>query len=253
MEETIVDTQVASPDGAKVDEPTKDQVIVDETVKAAEEEAKVAEKVKTKAEEEIIEKAFQKTASWMGRRDSELLNKVSEIVNEKIAAAKEEQEPPATATAESAAEKLFENPRQWLNHELNEREQKIENYTRAVVASAGKMMDADPLMADKEFGKEVAMEIRQNIGNLDGRVPPQMAAKVLVSDGIANVYRRQTNKKTNPLKSNTPATDALGNVSGAAAASKTSVIMPKISDRAKEYADKWGYKEEDLARIFGED
>ena len=249
MTEENVDTQITSSDGVKVDEPTKTDKIVDETVKAAEEEARAAEEAKAKAEEEIIEKAFQKTASWMGRRDSELLNKVSEIVNEKVTAAKET----PVATAESEAEKLFENPRQWLNQELNEREQKVTNYTSAVVKTAGKMMDADPLMADKEFGKEVVMEIQQNIGNLDGRVPPQIAAKVLVSDGIANVYRRRANKETNPLKGNTPATDALGNVSGAAAAGKTSVTVPKISDRAKEYADKWGYKEEDLVRVFGEE
>jgi len=242
MVDVTVDTQETPPvEGGKVKEPTTTEGIVDKVIDEA-----AKETTPTLTPDEIVEKSFQKVATWMGRRDSELLNKVSDIVNQRLAT---KETPPATS--ESEAEKLFDNPSQWLNQELSKREQRTERYTQAVISTAGKMMDADPLMADKEFGNEVVREIQRNFGSLDGRIPPNIAAKVLVNDSIANVYRQRANKGTNPLKGNKPADEPLGSIS-ASGATKSSVVMPKISDMAKEYADKWGYKEEDLARIFGE-
>jgi len=238
MADEIIDTQEVSPDvGNETDGPIEKETIEEEKVET-----------KTLSPDEVVEyaseKARQKMQSWMGRRDSELINKVSELINERIT--KTQTEPGTTD-----AEKLFDNPSKWFDMELSKRTQKAQNYTQSFVTSAGQIMDSDPLFKDKEFGGEVIKEIQKEIHKLDGKLSPQVAAKMLVSDGIANVYRRRSMTKTNPLKGNAPANE-IGTITSSSSASNKKPVMPKISKRAEEYAKKWGYKEEDLIKLFAD-
>ena len=74
---------------------------------------------------------------------------------------------------------------------------------------------------------------------------------MLVKDALVNVYRKRAEKKVNPLGKNTPVTTPLGTVTPPAP-KPIKGKAPKISPMASEMAKKWGYKEDDLKRVFKE-
>jgi hypothetical protein len=198
------------------------------------------------------ERAFQRTASWMGRRDRELIDNVTNMIDQKMRS----MIPPQPAPASDPTQ-LLENPDLWAEQKIPQiidryvatRTQAEQSYMANVIKNAGGMMDSDPLFADKDFGAEVIAEVQKQIGHIDKRQSPDIAARLLVNDAIAAVYRQKTSVKTHPLG---------GNVPGKAPAGQTPPVgnkgsspkMPKLSDVSMRMVKQWNYDPETVAKLM---
>lgn len=196
--------------------------------------------------DQIVEKSNQMMQSWLGRRDADLLQRIGQQIDQKIGAIQPSGDPI------DYGQKILDDPKGVINEVLTDRERVGMAFNQQVINTAAQIMDNDVLFKDAELGKEVVEDIRVNFGQVNRNLPPQYAADLLVKTAVANVYRKREGTKTNPLAGNTPATGPLGTVTPPNAAT-TKVKIPKISSMAKELATKFGYKEKDLARVFGEE
>ena len=199
--------------------------------------------------DEIVEKAFQKTASWLGRRDKELLDNVGNLIEQKMGQIGPE---PISASPDA----MLENPDQWIKTKFQqmrqEETQEQATYNNTMFKSAGHLMDTDPLFTDKELGTAVLEEVKKLSPQIDRRLPADAAGNMLVKDALANVYRNRASKKINPLDKNQPGNAPLGTITPPAP-TPIKGKAPKLSPMAAEMAKKWGYKEDDIKRVFGEE
>jgi hypothetical protein len=210
--------------------------------------------------DEIVEKAFQRTASWMGRRDKDLIDNISNIIDARIRNIVPPQAPPQPMTSDPAA--LLENPDAYLearfktavpriiDQEITRRTQREQAYFTNTVKNTARLLDSDPLFDDKALGAEVVAEIQARLPHVDKRLPEDVQAKLLVSDSLAAVYRKQRMAKVNPLANNTPGKAPA--TQGPPAATKPSVKVPKLDAYTMKWAKEWGYKDEDIAKLYGE-
>lgn len=202
------------------------------------------------------EKAFQRTASWMGRRDKDLLDNISNLIDTRLRAAT----PPPQTHISSDPATILDDPDMWaetkirqavpgiLNDEIQRLTQKDQQYTADIIREAGRIMDVDPLFEDKNFGEEVVKEVQKQFTSLNKSLPANVGAELLINRAIATVSRNQALTKKNPLAGNQP-----GNVPGnqrPPVAAHTAVKSPKLSDTAAQLAKRWGYSPEELAKIF---
>ena len=198
--------------------------------------------------DEIVEKAFQKTASWMGRRDTDLLTNVGNLIEQKMGRMAPEPTP-------ASPETVFDAPDQWFNtkyQQLKEKETQDQvNYNNTMFKTAGSIMDTDPIFTDKGLGTEVIEEVKKIAPMIDRRIPADTAGNVLIKDALVNVYKRRAEKKINPLSKNTPTKTPLGTITPPAPKPIKSKA-PKLSPLAAEMAKKWNYNEDDLKKVFGE-
>ena len=198
--------------------------------------------------EEIIEKSFQKTASWLGRRDQDLLQNVGNLIDQKIGKIVPEPTP-------SSPENVFDAPDQWFETKYEQRKQRETQeqveYNNTMFKTAGNLMDTDPLFADKELGAAVLEEVKKIAPTIDRRIPADAAGNLMVKDALVNVYRKRAEKKINPLDKNTPTKTPIGTVTPPTP-QPLKGKAPKLSPLASEMAKKWGYKEDDLKKVFGE-
>jgi len=198
--------------------------------------------------DEIIDKAFQKTASWLGRRDQDLLQNIGDMIEQKTAKVNSE---PISASPET----MLDDPDQWFQSKYSqmqkrETEDQIE-YNKTMFRSMGSIMDADPLFADKELGTEVMKEVEKLAPQVDRRLPADAAGNMIVKEALVNVYKKRTEKKINPLDKNKPIKEPIGGITPPVHVPPKGKA-PKISPMASEMAKRWGYKEDDLKRVFGE-
>lgn len=207
-------------------------------------------------EQQLEERMFQRVASWQGRRDKALLDSISQIVAARPNP--QAQTPPQPAAIDATT--LLEKPEAVLNQFLetqapkvfekvfHQRTQAEQQFTGDVVRNAAALMDTDPLFTDLAFGNEVVAEIQRNFGNMRRDVSPEVAAQLLVNSAVTNVYRK-TKSPANGLSENRPAVGPLGGV-------KPPPFTPpkappvKLSSEAKKLAERFGYKDEDLAKVF---
>lgn len=204
------------------------------------------------------ERAFQRMASWSGRRDKELLDAVGNMINQRLPQVVQRSIDPSDAAT------VFDNPDAWiakkiqemtpqvLNQEINRATAAERNYTSALIQHAGQIMDGDPLFNDKTFGQEVIQEIQREFGNVNKGLPPDINARLLVSNAVTNIYRRKAGEKTNALAGNTGVKSGVGGVKPGATALPNRGKAIKLSPDAQKLAQRWGYKEEDLQRVFKE-
>ena len=203
--------------------------------------------------EQIVDKAFQKTASWLGRRDQDLLQNIGSMIDSRMQTV----QAPASEPEPDSGEQIIENPDAWFQQKYNTiRGQEAEyqqQYESALIQHAAKIMDTDPLFRDVEFGKEVVSEVKRNYGRVNRNLPVPDAANLMVKEAIASVQRKKSTQKTNPMQNKQPAGTGLGSVNPPKSSSAKGGKGVDLSPRAKEMAEKWGYKEDDLKRVFGED
>jgi hypothetical protein len=258
-DEETVDTSVDAPD-TSVGDTEADT----EPQEAAQAEEQVPDVAPQLTPEDIIkqaeERAFQRTASWMGRRDRDLIDNISNIIDARVRSITPQYTPPVPQTTDPAT--LLENPDAWaesklraavpqmLDQEIARRTQAEQSYTSSIIKTAGQIMDSDPLFEDRDFGAEVVAEVQKQFGSIDKRLPPEIGAQMLINNSIASVYRRKTMAKTNPLAGNTPGRAPAMQTPPVASAPK--VKAPKMSATAAQMAKRWGYKDEDLAKLFAE-
>lgn len=198
------------------------------------------------------EQAFQRMASWQGRRDKDLLDSVGQMIDSKMTSSQSTDEPitmlddPDTWVEGKFKEAI---PRM-MDAELQRRGSQQQQYTSEIIQHAGRLMDADPLFSDKDLGNEVIAEVQKIFGTVNQNVSPDIGAQLLVSNAYSNVMRKR-NVKSNPLAGNTGAA-GVGGVT-APVTNKPNVKPVKLTALAQKLAERGGYTDEDLARVFGEE
>uniref|UniRef100_A0A6M3KBN0 Uncharacterized protein n=1 Tax=viral metagenome TaxID=1070528 RepID=A0A6M3KBN0_9ZZZZ len=209
--------------------------------------------------EEIEERAFQRTASWMGRREKELsdtiLRNVTQVLDSRLSQMHPAALPPGTDPAT-----MLENPDAWartvvpkiLDEVVSQRTRADQSYMSDFIRHAGTIMDGDSLFSGEEgkkLGSEVVAEIQKNIGNLDRRFPAEDAARLVIANSALSVVRQRSFARQNALAGNRPAT-GIGTIKapGAPAAGKPAPI--KLDDMAKKVANWFGNTEEEVRNFL---
>jgi hypothetical protein len=237
---------VTPPPDAQVSAPAEEQppqLTADEIIRQAE------------------ERSFQRTASWIGRRDKDLLDNIGNLINSRIP--KQQYQPPPQPKVDPAA--LLDNPGEALRqmgfvsaadvprlvHEtIGQATAAEQRYNADLIQNAAALMDSDPMFADKNLGNAVVNEIQQSFATIDRRLPPQVAAQLLVNGAVTNIARKATMAKSNPLAGNKPVSGPMGTVKPPVApAAKAKPI--KLSAETAALAKRWNYSQDDLARVFG--
>jgi len=236
MEEENVDTQEAPAESVEQPEPTEEPEV--------EQPAYITQEQL----QEELRKQDSSFRSWLGRRDKETLSHIGNVINERLS---QRQESP-----DEISTRLLENPRDVIRSEFqayqNEMTQKQTTHQNTTLETVGELMESDPLYTDKNLGNEVVAEIKKMVlsGKIDSNLPPTQAGRVILGDALANVVRMRQNAKVNPLSSNTAQNTPSGLQPPASHTKK--VKVPKLDDVTKTMAQKWGYSEEDLAKLYGE-
>ena len=218
----------------------------------------------TLTQEDIIkqaeERAFQRMASWQGRRDKDFFENLGTVIDTKL---RNIQPQPQPVVEQIDPSKFIENPGQVLSQMLEREVPNILQRTIAkqsaaeqafnseVIRHAAGVMDSDPLYSDKELGNAVVAEIQKNFGNVNKRLPSDAAAQLLVSTALANVVRQRASVKTNPLAGNKPHTGPMGTI-GAPAVAKASPAPVKLDDTTKRMAAFLGVSEAEAAKMLAD-
>ena len=272
MPDEVVDTTVSTPAEA-ASEPAADSTPVDNTpdVNMGGEETPPepppetpppapAPPLLTQAEilAQAEEKAFQRTATWIGRRDKELFDNIAQVIDRKIQSV----QPPAPPPPPIDPATLLENPEAWLRQaaprvlgEMAQREQqKVTNYNNELVRNIGTIVGQDELFADtgdKVAAKEILDEVTARVTQVDRRLPPEVAARMVMNDSISSVFKKRLGTKPNPLAGNKPQTTPTGTIKPPPVQARA--LKPvKLSADAEMLAKRWGYKQEDIAKLFAE-
>lgn len=262
MAEQAVDTQVTPPEPTgQATEPTKQAAPQDggNGDQATGDQQVPPQLTPEQREQQLEERMFQKVASWQGRRDKALMESIGQMMSA-LKQSPQAQAPaqPMTVDAttllekpESVISQVFESQAPKVFEKfLSQRTQAEQQFTNTVVRSAAAIMDADPLFADQAFGNEVVAEIQKNFGNMRRDINPEVAAQLLVNSAVTNVYRR-TKSPSNGLSGNRPATVPLGGVKPPPSTPPKAPPV-KLSPEAQKLAERFGYKSEDLAKVFAE-
>jgi hypothetical protein len=204
--------------------------------------------------EQASERAFQKMASWQGRRDKDLFDNLGNLIDSRL---RTTATPPPRPSTDPAT--MLENPDAWarnivpriLDEEVSRRSNADQQFNTELIRHASAAMDGDALFTDQALGNAVVEEIQKNFGTVNRNIPPALAAQLLVNSALANVVRRQAQTRTNPLAGNTPVKGPMGTVTPPAP--KPAKAKPvKLSEDARALAKRWNYSEDDIARVFGE-
>lgn len=206
--------------------------------------------------EQASERAFQRMASWQGRRDKELFDNFGNLLDTRL---RDITPTPSPPLSNSTSPTVFEDSDAWaravvpriLNEEVSKRTHAEQTFNTELIRRSAGIMDADPLFTDKVLGNEVVEEIQKNFGLIDRQLSPAIAAQLLVNSAITNVIRKRTMAKINPLAGNKPITGPMGTI----VPSRSTPLKAKpikLTDEAKKLKEKFGYSEEDIQRVFGE-
>jgi hypothetical protein len=220
-------------------------------------------------QEQLIEmatdRAFQKLSTTEGRRHAEFVKSVSDIIDNRFRAVQPAVQPPAEISDDPAA--ILANSREWLRQnlakevptiisEMTQREQaKVNSFNNEIVRNIGQTITSDPLFsgeetdANKTIRKEILDEITANIAKVDRNIHPQIAARMVYSDSVSNVYRKAVGTKTNALAGNKPITGPIGNLKPSAPA-QAKAKMPVLDDVAKSFKAAFKISDEEAAEML---
>ncbi|MHC4525149.1 MAG: hypothetical protein ACYSU8_06405 [Planctomycetota bacterium] len=239
MSDEVVDTQQTPAESVEPLEPTEEMT---------DNEVQEPAYITTEQLQEELKKQDQSFRSWLGRRDKETLSHIGNVINDRLSQRQE--------TPDEVSTRLLENPREVIRSEFqayqNEMTEKQTTHLNTTMETVGQLMESDPLYTDKNLGNEVVTEIKKMVqtGKVDHDLPPGQAGKVILGDALSNVIRTRQNAKTNPLASNTAQNTTTGLQPPAKPTAK--IKVPKLDNMTKTMAEKWGYSEEDLAKLYGE-
>lgn len=258
--ENIVDTQEQISDPSTED--SLETSAATEPTGETNAEANTLEETPPPTSDEITaaasEKAFQRMSSWQGRRDVDLANKITGIIDDRFANLSQQQQ------AEPAADfDILTNPDQWtenkikqavpqiLKQEIQKQTQQDQRYTSELIQQAGSIMDNDELFKDKEFGNQVVAEIQTQFSSLNKNLSPGDGAQLLVSRSINNVIRKQKAAKINPLADNNGGQGNKPPGSLTPPNIKKQTFKPvQLSALAQKMAESSGFSQEEVAGIF---
>lgn len=234
------------------DEPVTEQEPVEDTApeQPEVETPEETQEVKYMTPEEVAEAVSRGTnelKTWIGRRDKELFDRFGNLIEEKIP--KPQQDP--TELSDALLSDPVSTIRKIVSETQSEESQKVQHHNSQTFEHLGRMMDTDPLYEDKALGNDLVEEVKKQFqqGKLDQNLSPQAAASVLHANALANVMRARSTK---PGLQNKPAA-GIGNLAPGVPNSSKKTKAPKLSPDVQKLADRWGYKPEDLARVYGTD
>ena len=250
MPDEVVDTtQVPADPGAEPTEPTEPTPEPTEPVEPTEptEPAYITAEQMTEA----LSKQDASFRSWLGRRDKDTLAHIGTVINERITQQQNEPSP------EDISSMLLDNPRDVIRSEMDayntERTAKETTHFNKAMETVGTLMESDPLYSDKDLGNEVVEEVKKLVqtGKILTNVAAADAGKIMLGDALSNVIRTRQGVKTNPLSKNTPQ-NTPGSLNAPTDPGGPKVKAPKLDTFTKQMAEKWGYKDEDLAQLYNE-
>jgi len=266
MENQAVDTPQAPVDPGQPAEPTTQADATQDggqPAQPAQEAQPVAPQLTPEERErQLEERMVQRMSSWTGRRDKALLDSMGQLIDSRLRSVQPapQMAPPASPASPVDAAALLEKPDFVIGKILEEQAPRLfervmqqrtvadQQYTNDVVKGAAAIMDSDPLFTDVSFGNEVVSEIQKEFGNMRRDIDPSIAAQLIVNKAVTNVYRKNK-APVNGLSGNRPAGVPLGGVKPPPA--QTPKAPPvKLSPEAKLLAERFGYKDEDLAKVF---
>lgn len=265
MAEAAVDTQTPPADPGQVSEPTGQQTATTDGGDGGTPPAEPTAPAQPTAEElsqQAEERAFQRFASWQGRREKGLLESVGQMLDSRLSRVPPQAPPPTSQPQTIDAATLLDKPVEIITQVLQEKAPNIianiakaqsqaeQQFTQSVIKGAADIMMADPLFADQAFGNDVVNEIKNSFGSIRRDLPTEVASQLLVNSAVANVYRKNK-APANGLSGNRPATVPLGGVKPPPATPPKAPPV-KLSAEAKALAERFGYKDEDLAKVFKE-
>jgi hypothetical protein len=198
--------------------------------------------------DKAADKAFQRMASWQGQREKALFDSIGNLIEARLP--KQASQPEENVTIE-------ENPEAWarkivpqiLDDVLIQKTKAEQTFNASLIQETAALMEADPLFRDQTLGNEVVQEIQRNFGVAKG-LNPKVGAELLVGKALREVTRHRSLAKTNPLAGNQPVKGPMGTVT--AAPVKPNVKPVKLTEEAENLKKRFGYSEEDIARIFKE-
>lgn len=233
------------------EEPAIEQEPVIEDAEPVDPVVETPEEPKYMTPEEVAEAVSQGTndlKTWIGRRDKELFGNLGNLIDEKIP--KVQQDP--TELSDALLQDPVSTIRKIVSESQSEESQKVQHHSSQTFEHLGNMMDSDPLYQDKDLGNDLIEEVKKQFqgGKIDISLNPQAAASVLHATALSNVMRARQGKSA--LSANKPAA-AIGNLSPGVPAGREKIKAPKLSPDVQKLADRWGYKPEDLARVYGSD
>lgn len=248
MPDEIVDTptEPVIPDDPAPVEPTEPVEPVEPAVPAEPAQPAYITTDQLTAE---LDKRDQSHRSWMGRRDKELTTQIGGVIDERLTRQQQTQQTP-----EEVSMALSENPRAVIRAEIeavtSEQNQQHQTHVTNTMTQIANLMDSDPLYGDEELGKDIVENIKKQVesGKVNAGMAPEQAGRLMLGDALASVHRTRAAQKINPLGTNVPTKD--GSNLNPPAAKKKAIKHEQLDARTQRMADHYGYKPEDLARIF---
>ena len=246
MEDEVVDTTETPAESAEPTEPTDEQTEVTEEVQEEVQE-ETPGYITAEQLQESLAKQDSSFRSWLGRRDKETLNRLSEVIDQKLS---------RPETPDEISTRLLENPRDVIRSEFkamqNEETQQHTVHLNSTMDSIGMLMEADPLYTDKALGDEVVAQLGDMVktGKIDSSLHPDAASKVALAEAVTAVFRKRAGTKTSPLAGNKPKNTGSGLKPGTPTSYKPKV--PKLDAETAKWAKKWNYSDEEIARVLGE-
>jgi hypothetical protein len=254
-EELSTDTQdLTPPEGQEGQEPEGQK----DALQGVEPQAVEQEPQAPPTPDELVERAAQlsnaRIQSWMGRRDKDLMNQLGGVIEglrSEIAQLKGQKGGVDPGHDPAAFDQFVENPSRWLDMEISRRQNANASRHQSIIGHAANIMESDSLFEDQELGREVIGEMVGVINTIPQNTAPDVAAKLLVSEALKGVVRKRGTNKGNAYAGKTAAKVPMGGVTPAAP-KPSKPKLPPLSPKVKEYGKKWGYSDEDLAKLFAD-
>lgn len=267
MADEVVDTQAPPESSGQVQEPTQEAEVTEQAGVTAPAEPEQVNAPPQLTPEQIEERAFQRTASWTGRELKKFSDDILGNIRQEIAQFRQAQQPAPALPDKIDAAALLENPDQVLQQRGYVRAADIpriinetyanqtaaeKRYTTDVSVSAGAIMQADP-MFDGEEGKKLATEAMEEVakiyGTIDRRLPPEVAADLLVNKAVANVARKRAQVRLNPLAGNRPLGPGNGTLKAPPPAQSKAAPI-KLDPAAAKIAAMFGNSDKDASELL---
>jgi hypothetical protein len=196
-----------------------------------------------KNNEALMEQMRQSTQSWLGRRDKDLLDTVSEQI--KSIRQEKTEKPDWYDDPEKAVEQL-------LNRKQTEKAAFAKSIESKIISKMNSKYTENGKKTD--LGETVASQLLEEMKtfNVDSHkdMSADRCAEFIMNKAEAKAFRELASKPKTAFDGRAPTDKALGTSDG----KKTTESKPSpniTSDRAKKLAEKWGYKEDDLVKVFG--
>jgi hypothetical protein len=201
--------------------------------------------------EEIEERAFQRAASWLGRREAENTDKILRRVAEIVEPIRRTQQPAEPAIDGGS---ILDNPEAVIERVIDKvatKRSAAENlYANELVRHAVRIMDSNTLFKkDRTLGEEVAKEVIENAKSINKSLPPDVAADLLISKSHLNVVTRHANARINPLASNRPQ-KGIGTVTAPVTPKETPKPI-KMDAETKRIAEMFGNTDDEIRKYLG--